>query len=149
MKLMKNKYILTITCDKNDGDDLTKVTTLDVVPGEYFNPELFVKMVKVLQKLCGRISETYKNLGEDDIKVLYEYDTYNQDADWIERLVAPIGKFAITDDIRDWDSNIVDLFPIDSEHLTWKNEAGKINECHSVKEVQLIWIDENGMAWMV
>lgn len=92
MELIRNKFILKIVCDKNDADYLTKVTELDSVSSEYFNPDMFLKTVQVLKKLAGGyVIDTFGRLGLDDIKVLYDFDTYGQDEDWISRCVKPIG----------------------------------------------------------
>ena len=97
----------------------------------------------------GYVIDTFGRLGADDIKVLYDFDTYGQDADWISSCVKPIEQYSILDNVRDWDSCVVDLFPQDTENLSWRNAADELNECRKVKSVDLIWIDGSGMAWKV
>lgn len=150
MKRICNKFILKIVCDKNDADYLTKVTELDAVDSEYFSAELFLRTIVVLKKLVGgKVMETFGRLGLEDIRVLYDYDTYGQAVDWVEKYVKPVGEYSILDDVRDWDSNVADLFPIDSENLKWDNRSDRLRECHTVESVVLIWIDVNGIAWEV
>jgi len=115
-EIVKNKFILTITCDKNDADYITKKSEFDAVNSEYFNASMFVDVVRVIKKLTGgELEKTYQKLTADDIVTLYSFDTYGQDEDWVEKYVKPIGEYSIVDDVRDWDSMVADLFPTDTE----------------------------------
>ena len=150
MKKICNKFILKIVCDKNDADYLTNVTELDAVDSEYFSADLFLKTIGVLKKLVGgKVVETFGKLGLEDIQVLYDYDTYGQDVNWVEKYVKPVGEYSILDKFRDWDSCVADLFPMDTENCHWGMEADRLNYCHTVKSVDLIWIDVDGIAWDV
>lgn len=152
----KEKFVLKITADENDADNLTETTEFLLEKFTESSLENFLNVIKVLLKLVNprilvrnsyyknsRITEMMHTLTEEDIQILYQYDFSKiNPKDDFDFDIHDIEEYSIFDRCS-WtgDSTIRAWFPSGDFD---QNDSEFVNNCHTLNGVELFYHDAEG-----
>lgn len=160
-KVKKNTFNITIVCDENDADYLTKIsewTIGDEIP-ETLIPE-FLKALHALQymfTLSGYFRQRWEKLPEELKMDLYNFEKSHSIATDYEYFTIPFEKFDFIagsesdlleieddEDEKYFDIFLHELFPLSIDGCNYRGSNDELKGCHTPKSIKIEYTDCNG-----